>query len=166
MFGWLWIATILGVRIHCEQSNVGNVLDSPIMWPPIKGSFSARMTSWSSASSRAVVIPAMPPPTTSTLSTRSFFIASNGSSLPIRFTAPSINPLALRVASTSSGCTQLHCSLTLVISSINGLRPAFAAMNLKVSRCNFGEHEPIATLSTLPSNISCLIWPCPALLHK
>ena len=31
MFGWLNTSTIFGVRVHCEQSNVGNVFDRPIM---------------------------------------------------------------------------------------------------------------------------------------
>ncbi len=59
-------STIFGVRMHCEQSSVGNVSESCAMCPPIDGDFSTRTTSYPEfAMSSAAWIPATPPPTTS-----------------------------------------------------------------------------------------------------
>ena len=45
IFGFLETSTIFGERMHCEQSSVGKVSDSWIMWPPMVGSFSTSTTS-------------------------------------------------------------------------------------------------------------------------
>ncbi|CAD7771440.1 MAG: hypothetical protein KBONHNOK_00442 [Candidatus Methanoperedenaceae archaeon GB50] len=154
------------MRIHCEQSNVGNVFDRPIICPPIYSFLSIRRTLRSQASSSAAVIPAIPPPTTSTSSFKSLKVGSKDSRLSTRKTAPLTRPTAFRVASTGSSCTHEHCSRRLVISRSNGLTPAPSTIERNVSRCNRGEHAPITTRSILPASISSLILPCPALLHR
>ena len=64
-------STIFGERVHVEQSRVGKVLSSWIILPPMEGPSSSIVT-WTphEASSRAAVMPAIPPPTT-----RTFFFA-------------------------------------------------------------------------------------------
>ena len=79
MFGWLPTSFIFGVRMHAAQSRVGNVLSNWAMWPPIDGSRSTRWTgNPASASSSAVVIPAIPPPTTSVAGLIGTRIGSSG----------------------------------------------------------------------------------------
>src|SRR5208337_5015240 len=67
IFACLWISTILGERMHMEQSLVGNVLSSCAMCPPIVGSRSIRWTMipWFARSS-AAWMPETPAPMTTT----------------------------------------------------------------------------------------------------
>ena len=66
MIGWRATSTMRGVRMHCEQSRVGKVSESWLMWPPMEGDFSTSNTGLPAlAMSSAAWMPAMPPPSTS-----------------------------------------------------------------------------------------------------
>ena len=66
IFSFCAQSTILGVRIQAAQSRVGKVLSIWVILPPMVGFFSTMSTSKpASAMSRAVWMPAMPPPMTS-----------------------------------------------------------------------------------------------------
>ena len=79
MFGRLPTSAILGVRMHWAQSRVGKTFVSFAMCPPMLGSLSTRWTLYPcSSSSREAVMPAIPPPTTSTSLELSSLISSRG----------------------------------------------------------------------------------------
>ena len=66
IFSFCAQSTIFGVRMQAAQSRVGKVLSIWVILPPMVGCFSTMSTSKpASAMSRAVWMPAMPPPMTS-----------------------------------------------------------------------------------------------------
>ena len=114
-----------GVRMHCEQSSVGKVSLSWLMWPPMEASFSTRMTSWPpSAMSRAAWMPAMPPPITMARFVTGILMGSSGRLCLTFSTMVRAMSMALAVASALSSWIQEQCSRMLAISHMNGLSPA------------------------------------------
>jgi len=84
--------------------------------PPTNGLFSTRITGRPlSASSRAALRPATPPPITTACLCTATRMDSRGSSIPALAAAAATNRVALPVAS-SPWCTQLTCSLRLACS--------------------------------------------------
>ncbi len=69
-------------------------------------------------------MPAMPPPTISTLGLMGTFLTSSGLWCGTRSMAARARAMALRVASVRSVCTQELCSRVLTIWKKNGFRPA------------------------------------------
>ena len=148
IFSCAFTSPIRGVRIQEEQSRVGNVLSSCDILPPILGVFSTISTSYpASAISRAVWIPAIPPPMI-----RALFVTrlSPGWRGVFKFTfaiAALARITAFFVASS--------------ISTMYGFRPALSAAFLNVASCIRGEHEqtttPVRFFSLMASWI--LAWP-------
>ena len=166
MFSCCATSTIFGVRIHAAQSRVGKVLSSCAIFPPIVGFVSTMSTgNPASAMSRAVCIPAMPPPITSA---RFVTGLSPGVSGALRFTfatAALASMIAFSVPIGISLCTHEHCSRMLAISTMYGFKPAAAAVLRKVASCIRGEHEQTTIPVRLLSLTACLIMSCPAWEH-
>ena len=162
MLGCEATSTMRGVRMHCEQSSVGNVSERRAMWPPMDDSRSTRMTLRPPlAMSRAVCMPAMPPPTTSAVGSTGTRI---GCRLRLRLTFSTMTrtrSMALAVAAGRSACTHEQCSRRLAISSRYGLRPASAAAPRNVGSCIRGLHAPTTTPVSLWSWMAWRIicWP-------
>ena len=151
-----------GVRMHCEQSSVGKVSESWLMWPPMEGSLSTRITSWPpSAMSSAAWMPAMPPPMTrARLVTGTVMVSSGRLCLTFSTIMRTIS-IALAVASSLSSWTQEQCSRMLAISHRNGLRPAWSAARRKVFSCMRGEQAATTTPVSSFSSMAFLtrVWP-------
>ena len=151
-----------GVRMHCEQSSVGKVSLSWLMWPPIEASFSTSTTSWPpSAMSSAAWMPAMPPPITRARLVTGMRIVCSGLLCLTFSTMVRAVSIALAVACSRSSWIQEQCSRMLAISTRNGLRPACAAARRKVFSCMCGEQAqtttPVRALSSMAFLMSC--WP-------
>ena len=162
MLGCWYASTMRGVRMHCEQSSVGNVSLSWLMWPPMDASFSMRTTSWPpSAMSSAAWMPAMPPPMTRARLVTGILMTSSGL-LCLTFSMI-VRPMsmALAVASSLSSWIQEQCSRMLAISHMNLLRPAWSAARRKVFSCMCGEQAAMTTPVRLFSSIAFLTraWP-------
>ena len=117
MLGCCATSTIRGVRMHCEQSSVGNVSESCDMWPPIDGSFSTNITLWPQlAMSSAACMPAIPPPITSAFFVMGTWIGVSGELRRTFSTSPCTISMAFSVVSSPLGCTHEQCSRRLAIS--------------------------------------------------
>ena len=135
-----------GVRMHCEQSSVGKVSLSWLMWPPIEASFSMSTTSWPpSAMSSAAWMPAMPPPITRARLVTGMWMLSSGRLCLTFSTMVRAMSMALAVASPRSSWIQLQCSRMLAISHMNLLRPAWSQARRKVFSCMCGEQAATTT---------------------
>ncbi len=151
-----------GVRMHCEQSRVGKVSDSWLMWPPIDGSFSTSTTSTPpSAMSSAAWMPAMPPPMTRARLVTGIRIVSRGA---FRFTFSTMDrqaSMALSVAFSRSSWIHEQCSRMFAISARKGFSPSEATARRKVFSCMCGEQAATTTPSSFFSRIASLTraWP-------
>ena len=135
-----------GVRMHCEQSSVGKVSESWLMWPPIEGSFSTSTTSWPpSAMSSAAWMPAMPPPMTSARLVTGMRMVSSGRLCLTFSTMVRARSIAFGVASARSSWIHEQCSRMLAISHRKGLRPACEQARRKVFSCMCGEQAATTT---------------------
>ncbi len=167
MLGCLSTSTIFGVRIHCEQSRVGNVLSSLDILPPIDGVDSMRYVVMpESAVSNAAWIPATPAPMIMIdFSTGMNFVSNGWSSAAL---ATDILMMSLAFAVAFSGSFMwIHedCSRMLAISKTNGFNPPAAVAFLKVGSCRRGEHAATTTASRLCSLIASLILDWPGVEH-
>src|SRR5664280_1845907 len=132
------------------------------MCPPIVGWRSTRCTCLPEfATVGAAWMPAMPPPTTSTLGLISTLLFSSGLCRPTRRTAARTRSFALMVASALLVCTHDTCSRMLTIWRKKALIPAFARAPRNVGSCISGEHDATTTRLRLRSRMSCRIssWP-------
>ena len=158
MLGCWAASTILGVRMHWEQSSVGKVSESWPMWPPMEGAFSTRTTWWPpSAMSSAAWMPAMPPPMTSArLVTGTLIGCERLVVLDLLHHQPhDVDGLdGGRLA--RSSWTQEQCSRMLAISHRKGFSPASATALRKVFSCMRGEQAATTTPSSLCSLIGFL----------
>ncbi len=166
MFGCVPASFILGVRMQAAQSRVGNVLSNWAMWPPIDGSRSTRWTGKpASASSRAAVIPAMPPPTTSDAGWIGTRNGSRGACSSMRYTPPAMTALALAVAAGRSVWTHETCSRIETSSHRYGLSPARWHAPRNVFSCMWGEQAATTTRLSPSSLMSFSISSWPVLEH-
>ncbi len=116
MFGSISTSAILGLRMQGEQSSVGKVLLSWAIRPPMLGFLSTRLTlKPASASWRAAVMPATPPPMTRTSLDTSTSTSFRGWRVRARLMPPLTRLIAFSVAPLS--WTQLQCSLMLTWTS-------------------------------------------------
>jgi len=146
MRGWEAASTMRGVRMHCEQSRVGKVSESWDMCPPSEDERSTRTTSAPpSARSRAVWMPAMPPPITRARRVTGTRIGSKGRSRDTLLTVARTSEMAFFVACSRSEWTHEHCSRRLVISQRYGFRPAVWQVLRKVVSCMRGEQAATTT---------------------
>ena len=140
-------STIFGVTMQEEQSSVGKVLSSWAILPPMVGFDSTISTSNpASAISRAVCIPAMPPPITSARFVTGVEPAVSGLSSVAFATAAFISAIAFCVPTALSLWTQEHCSRMLATSSIYGFMPTDWTALRNVFSCILGEQVHITTL--------------------
>ena len=141
-----------------EQSRVGKVSESWIIWPPMEGDLSTRMTSKPLlAMSRADWMPEIPPPITSALRVTGMLIGSNDSFLRTLSTALFVSLIALSVALSMSLWTQLHCSRMLAISHWKVFIPADLAVFRNVVSWRVGEQQDTTTLSSFFSFMASII---------
>ena len=105
--------------MQAAQSSVGNVLSIWVILPPIVGFFSTMSTSKpASAMSKAVCIPAMPPPMTSARFFTGLVPATNGAFSWTFAMAARPRIIAFSVAVAFSLWIQEHCSRMLAISTM------------------------------------------------
>ena len=166
MFGCCATSTIRGVRIHCEQSSVGNVSDSWDICPPIDGSCSTITTFCPAfAISSAAWIPAMPPPMTSAVFVTGTLIENSGL---FRFTFSTIietRSVAFSVVASPLACTHEQCSRRFAISQRNGFNPVSAHVLRNVGSCMRGEHAATTTPVRFFSLIAWRMRFCPGSEH-
>ena len=118
ILGCIEASTIFGVRMQAEQSNVGKVLSSWAILPPILGCFSTISTLYpASAISRAVWIPAIPPPITKALFSTWLSPDTSGVFKSAFATAAFTREIAFSVPSSLFLWTHEQCSLILAIST-------------------------------------------------
>ncbi len=152
--------------MHCEQSRVGKVSLSWLMWPPIEASFSTSTTSWPpSAMSSAAWMPAMPPPITSARLVTGMRMLSSGRLCLTFSTIVRAMSIALGVASALSSWIHEQCSRMLAISHMKGLSPAPAQARRKVFSCMCGEQAATTTPVSWCSSIALRTSACPGSEH-
>ena len=111
ILGCIEASTIFGVRMQAEQSNVGKVLSSWAILPTISTLYPA------SAISRAVWIPAIPPPITKALFSTWLSPDTSGVFKSAFATAAFTREIAFSVPSSLFLWTHEQCSLILAIST-------------------------------------------------
>ena len=158
MFAFWLTSVIFGVTIQEAQSNVGNVLSSIAIFPPMVTFFSTMSTGKpASAMSRAAVIPAIPPPMTKALFVIAVSPGVRGVSSIVFAMAAFPSAMDFSVALGMSFMTQEHCSRMFATSTLYGLSPARSAHALNVFSCILGEHEqrttPVRSSSLILSSI-------------
>ena len=162
MLGCWDASTMRGVRMHCEQSSVGKVSLSWLMWPPMDGflldqddlvaavgDVERRLDAGDAAADDQARL------------VTGILIVSSGRLCLTFSTIVRPMSMALAVASSLSSWTQEQCSRMLAISHMNGLRPAWSAARRKVVSCMCGEQAamttPVRLLSSMAFLTSC--WP-------
>ena len=158
--------TILGVRMHAAQSNVGNVLSNWAIRPPIEGSRSTMTASYpANPTSMAAWIPEIPPPMTSALFVTGILDRNRGLLSATLARAMSTRSSAFSVASSRLSWTQEHCSRMLAISTMYGFSPSASTQPRNVGSCRLGEHAATTIRSSPCSSIASAISLCPGSEH-
>ncbi len=152
--------------MHCEQSRVGKVSESWLMWPPIEDSFSTSTTSAPpSARSSAAWMPAIPPPITRARRSIGMRIVSSGALALTFSTSVRVIAIALRVACSRSSWIHEHCSRMLAISQRKGFSPAAEVTLRNVRSCMCGEHAATTTPVSAFAAIASRTRVCPGSEH-
>ena len=119
IFSFCAQSTIFGVRMHAAQSSVGKVLSIWVILPPMVGCFSTISTSKpASAISKAVWMPAMPPPMTSARFVTGLEPAVSGAFRCTLAMAARPRMIAFFVPASLSLWIQEHCSRMFAISTM------------------------------------------------
>ena len=123
-----------------EQSSVGKVLLSWAIRPPMLGFLSTRLTlKPASASWRAAVMPATPPPMTRTSLHTSTSTSFRGCRVLVRLMPPMTRLMAFSVAPLS--WIQLQCSRMFTWTSWYLFTPSSSTTLRNISSCMWGEQQ-------------------------